>query len=301
MNLTRFISSSFFPQTSLNGWNVPDSMKIRKRKFLPLCLLSLYFMVNTISASEIRSEFDYYGGDTLEFSGYSWAIKESFDKHTGPGRNYFSGSKENVWVDEDGKLHLKLRYKNDRWYCSEVQMLKSLGYGKYIFFIDRLPQPLDKDVVIGLFMYDHTDTSNFHKEIDIEFSKWGKDVDLNTQYVIQPYEEKAFRFDSDLNRPTRHEFSVRKRKITFNSRYEHGINPDSVGQIYKDWKYKPEIAYKTGHEKVSINVWLYKASEPSNLKEMEVVISRFEFTPYKMERVKPTLPKLKKSKKSQEK
>lgn len=202
----------FLPQTSMNGWNVSDFMKNRKRKFLPFCLLSLYFMVNTVSASEIRSEFDYYGGDTLEFSGYTWAVKESFDKHTGPGRNYFSGSKENVWVDEDGKLHLKLRYKNDRWYCSEVQMLKSLGYGKYVFFIDRLPQPLDKDVVIGLFMYDHTDTSNFHKEIDIEFSKWGKDVDLNTQYVIQPYEEKAFRFDSDLNRPTRHEFSVRKRK-----------------------------------------------------------------------------------------
>ena len=131
-----------------------------------------------------------------------------------------------MWIDEDGRLHLKLKYKNDRWYCSEVRMLNSLGYGKYIFYIDQLPQALDKDVVIGLFMYDHSDTSNFHKEIDIEFSKWGKDTALNTQYVIQPFEEKAFRFDTDLRRATRHEFSVRKRKINFNSRYEHGINPD---------------------------------------------------------------------------
>ncbi|HRH66765.1 MAG TPA: hypothetical protein PLU53_10750 [Bacteroidia bacterium] len=254
-------------------------------------------MALLLSSLETTAEINYYGSDTIEFSGYTWVIKESFGKHTGPGNNFFSGSRENVWVDEDGKLHLKLRYKDDRWYCSEVRMLKSLGYGKYVFYIDRLPQPLDKDVVIGLFMYDHEDTSNFHKEIDIEFSKWGKEKELNTQYVIQPYEEKAFRFNSDLNRPTRHQFSVRKKHINFNSRYEHGINPDSISQEYKEWKYHPDQSYKTGNEKVSINLWLYKASEPSNLKELEIIISRFEFSPYKMERLLPALPTLRKSKK----
>lgn len=260
--------------------------------------LLLLFMTALLPVKEVSAETNYYGGDTIEFSGYRWQVKESFDKHTGPGRNYFSATRENVWIDENGKLHLKIRYKDDKWYCSEVRMLKSLGYGKYVFYIDHLPQPLDKDVVIGLFMYDHSDTSNFHKEIDIEFSKWGKDTAMNSQYVIQPFEEKAFRFNTDLNRPTRHEFTVRKKRISFNSRYEHGINPDSISSQYQVWKYNPDQAYKTSDEKVSINLWLYKASEPSNLKEMEVVISRFEFTPYKLEKVLPVLPKLKKSKKT---
>lgn len=270
-----------------------------KKRIRPFCVpffLILTMIVHMVSTQAVLAEMNFYVSDTLDFSGYKWLVKESFDKHTGPGRNYFSGSKENVWIDEDGRLHLKLKYKNDRWYCSEVRMLNSLGYGKYIFYIDQLPQALDKDVVIGLFMYDHSDTSNFHKEIDIEFSKWGKDTALNTQYVIQPFEEKAFRFDTDLRRATRHEFSVRKRKINFNSRYEHGINPDSISLKYQEWKYRSDQVYKTSDEKVSINVWLYKASEPSNLKEMEVIISRFEFTPYKMERIIPVLPRVKKSK-----
>ena len=46
-------------------------------------------------------------------------------------------------------------------------------------------------------------------------------------------------------------------------------------------KYKPDKAYRPGNETISINIWLYKASEPFNLREMEVIISKFEFVPGK--------------------
>ena len=114
-----------------------------------------------------KNDFEIVSGSknvagTIEFSGYTWTIKDSYGKHTGPGTNYFSGSKENVYVDPNGKLHLRLTMRNDKWYCPEVRMLNNLGYGSYIFHIDSLENPLDKDIVVGLFMYDREDSINFH-------------------------------------------------------------------------------------------------------------------------------------------
>jgi hypothetical protein len=239
----------------------------------------------------IRDRF--YIGDTLDFSGFKWVIKNSDNHLTGPGKNYFSNSEENVWVDSLGKLHLRLTQKDEKWYCSEVRLTENLGYGRYTFYIDPLPQPLDKDVVIGLFVYDHNDTSNFHKEVDIEFSKWGKEKNENSQYVIQPYENKPHRFEVDLNRPTKHVIEIRKRKLYFSSNYESADLPDTIPTFINSWKYKPENVYRTGDEKVSMNLWLYKATEPASLKSVEVIISRFDFEPFRLEKHKPVIPKIK--------
>ena len=218
-----------------------------------------------------------FAGDTIEFSGYKWLSKESNGKHTGPGHNYFSGSKENVYVDENGKLHLRLTYRNDKWYCPEVRMLDNLGYGSYIFNIDSLSTPLDRDIVVGLFMYDHDDTLNFHNEVDIEFSQWGKDDALNTQYVIQPKEAEAYRFNTDLKKSSRHVMEVRKRKIVYKSYYVIDSTQKSSCRPYNHQTMSLDREYKSANEKVSINVWLYRMSEPSNLKEFEIVFSKFEF------------------------
>ncbi len=247
--------------------------------------------VKAIPADSLKEK--YYKGDTIQFSGFDWIIKDSKERITGPGKNYFSSSKENVWIDSLGKLHLKIIQRNEKWYSAEVRLTESLGYGRYIFYIDPLPQALDKDMVIGLFMYDHKDTSNFHKEVDIEFSKWGKEKNENSQYVIQPYENQPHRFESDLNYSSKHSIAVRKRKIEFISHYNDETFPDTLNTTIQKWKYKPENVYRTGDEKVSINVWLYKATETSSLKPVEVIISGFDFVPFKFEKHKPVFPKIK--------
>lgn len=220
-------------------------------------------------------------GGTIEFSGYTWTIKDSNGKHTGPGNNYFAGNKENVYVDVDGKLHLRLTIRNDKWYCPEVRMVNNLGYGKYIFYIDSLVTPLDKDIVVGLFMYDREDSINFHKEVDIEFSKWGKDNGLNSQYVIQPKEDEAFRFNTDFSKPSKHTIELRKKKISFKSSYHLEKGNECFKKKFSHHKIRLNKEYKSLNERVSINVWLYRMSEPSNLKEFEIVISKFEFLAFK--------------------
>lgn len=55
---------------------------------------------------------------TISFSGYNWAVKSSVDEAAGifwtvdPGQNYFSHYATNVWVDEQGRLHLKIAQQN---------------------------------------------------------------------------------------------------------------------------------------------------------------------------------------------
>ena len=233
-----------------------------------------------------KNDFEIVSGSknvagTIEFSGYTWTITDSYGKHTGPGTNYFSGSKENVYVDPNGKLHLRLTMRNDKWYCPEVRMLNNLGYGSYIFHIDSLENPLDKDIVVGLFMYDREDSINFHKEVDIEFSQWGKDNSLNSQYVMQPKEDEAYRFNTDFTKNSKHTIEIRKKKIVFKSAYESEDNKGCFQKNYSHHKIKPNKEYMSINERVSINVWLYKMSEPSNLKEFEIVISKFEFKPFR--------------------
>lgn len=262
---------------------------------IPVTIILLVFsFIFSMKAIQPENPIDkFYYGDTIKFSGFDWVIKDSKNKLTGPGKNYFSNSTENVWVDSLGKLHLKITQRNEKWYASEVRLTQSLGYGKYIFYLDPLPQELDKDMVIGLFMYDAHDTSNFHNELDIEFSKWGEKKNANSQYVIQPYENTPHRFQSDLNYPSKQTIAVRKRKIDFSSVYTDERPTDTTDQLIQKWKHKPENVYRTGDEKVSINVWLYKASETASLKDVEVIISKFEFVPFKFEKHKPVWPKIK--------
>ena len=44
----------------------------------------------------------------LQFSGISWRVKSSGVGKMGPGPNYFSDSTKNVYVDNQGYLHLKI-------------------------------------------------------------------------------------------------------------------------------------------------------------------------------------------------
>ena len=228
---------------------------------------------------------DYYStGDTLEFSGYKWVTKESNERHTGPGRNFFAGGRENIWVDEKGRMHIRMTHRNGRWYCAEARLAESLGYGQYIFELEANPAKLDKDLVVGFFTYDHEDTLSHHREIDIEFSRWGNEKEQNSQYVLQPFEisENVHRFETDLTRKTRHSIDWKKRRITFSSAYISSRNDSVIVDKYADWVYKPEKKVKQHLEKFSMNIWLFKADFPSDFNDYEFVVSKFEFIPNKL-------------------
>jgi len=130
----------------------------------------------------------------INFSGYEWIVRTSDDAKQGPGPNLFSDSEDNVWVDEEGRLHLKIVQKGGHWYCSGVTLRLSQGYKKYVFYVASRVDQLDENVVGGLFTY-----KNDNEEIDIEFSKWSQSENQDSQFAIQPSDNVGNKTRYDLN------------------------------------------------------------------------------------------------------
>ncbi len=92
-------------------------------------------------------------GGTLSFSGYTWAVRSS--GRGGPGPNYWEPN--NVLVDINGYLHLRLTQRDGKWYCAELHTQERLGFGRYEFWLTGRVDKLDRNVVLGLFNYPTSD------------------------------------------------------------------------------------------------------------------------------------------------
>jgi hypothetical protein len=215
----------------------------------------------------------------ISFSGYEWWVKASMTP-VGPGPNYFSDSTENVWVDGQGQLHLKITQRNGKWYCPEVICKNSPGYGKYVFYVSGRIGQLDRNVVLGLFTWDDSPEES-HREIDIEFSRWGVESDTNAQYVVQPWDQTGNRHRwmmLELPDSSTHSFEWKPDSIYFLSVEGHQSIPP-FDSILHSWVYKGSNIPTHGNENARINLWLFNGSAPADTNKLEVVISKFEYSP----------------------
>lgn len=208
----------------------------------------------------------------IYFSGYKWAVASSEGKKYG-GPFYYSNSDDNVWIDENGKLHLKITHRGDKWYCAKVTLLKPVTYGKYVFQIDSRVDNLDKNVVGGLFLY-----KNDVQEIDIEFSKWGLNENMNSQFVIQPGDKKEnkkrYNISTAGNKST-HWFDWQPNSIKFMSNQGNSSDETKPFNIFQKWEYNGKDIPLDTDEQIKINLWMFRGMPPSDNKETEMVISTF--------------------------
>ncbi len=231
---------------------------------------------------QVQSVFGAWGKDVriISFSGFKWRVKNS-DTRVAPRNNLFSDSQENVRVDDAGRLHLKLCKLEDKWLASELISLKSFGYGTYIFQINSRVDRLDRNTVLGLFTYD-SEAAAPNREIDIEFSRWGKDGAINAQYVVQPYHEDGSvrRFAFELNGSfSTHAFTWNRDHVFFQSLNGHYLQPPTEKHVISLWNYTGKNVPRRGKEKVRMNLYLVDESGPSDGKEIEIVIEKFIFVP----------------------
>lgn len=214
---------------------------------------------------------------SITFSGHTWAVRTSAGNAQGPGPNYFSDSEQNVWVDNLGRLHLRITKAKNRWECAEVIALTSIGYGTYRFYIDSAVADLDPNVVLGLFTW-NDDPSFNHREIDIEFSRWGRKQGPNAQYVVQPFSSSSvlqFQMPSILQ--STHSFVWQPHAVDFQSNRNLTSTP-AEADVIKRWSGFSNIPIPGG-ENPRINLWLYGGSKPLNNRVAEVIINRVEFIP----------------------
>ncbi len=219
-------------------------------------------------------------GRPIHFSGYDWLAKISTVR-VGPGPNYFSDSEDNVWIDAEQRLHLRVTQDaSGNWNCAEVVLQQSFGYGTYRFQLDGPPRDLDDNVVLGLFTW-NDDSAENHREMDIEFARWGERAAPNGRYTVQPYQqtEHIFNFDQPLvGAQTTHQLEWQPGRATFRGWMGWNSGPTTSENLIAEHVFESGIP-KPGGEQTRMNLWLNAGLAPVDGEGTEVVINLFEFVP----------------------
>jgi hypothetical protein len=199
----------------------------------------------------------------ISFSGRSWTVTAgAMDDPAAPNR--FSAGTRSVWVDDGGRLHLRLRRDGRTWYSAEIACTTPLGYGTYSFAVDTDIGALDPNVVVGLFTWSDANAYS-NREIDVEFSRWGDPAASNAQFAVQPYAVRGHLVRFNVPRGVKHStYSFRWEPASvafsgFASALLHGAVPPA------------------GNARVHINIWLAGARAPIDKREAELVVSQFVF------------------------
>ncbi|UOB18394.1 glycoside hydrolase family 16 protein [Abyssalbus ytuae] len=250
--------------------NYMKNLKSPKMYFI----YSLLFATIISCSTELEDIPPVNNNRVIEFSGYEWLVRNTYEEKQGPGPNYFSDSEENVWVDAQGRLHLKVMQRDGKWYCAGLTLRRTFGFNKYVFYVDSRVDQLNENVVGGLFTY-----MNDEEEIDIEFSRWSDPENQNSQFAVQPSDipGNKDRYDMDLEGSdlSTHFFDWQADKIEFASYKGHTLTPETE-DIISTWTYTGDNVPPDSYEKVKINLWLFRGNPPTDNQEAEMIINRVE-------------------------
>jgi len=210
-------------------------------------------------------------GRTLQWAGKNWLVKNG--NALGPGPNDWSDSTNNVWVDTNNYLHLKITESGGSWYCAEIQSEQSFGYGEYRFLVGNRIDELDTNVVGGLFTY--LDDDN---EIDIEFVKAWTGTN-NANFVKQPSRSSSqYKYYINLSGDfSTHRFLWETNSIFFQSYHSHGLPPPDPSFVIAEWTYASNDVPVAGEEKVCLNMWLFQGRTPTDTQHLEMILHDFIF------------------------
>lgn len=217
----------------------------------------------------------------LSFAGYTWNIRP--DALADPGPNHWSSS--NAFVDEDGRLHLKLTHVSGVWYSVEVATVEHLGFGTYQLWMDTPVNAYDPNVVFAMFNFPAKQGGAGTNEIDVEFGKWGDPNAPGLDYVVYPakpgQDPSGYAFDvTNASAENTQRFTWLSKSVDFQALAGHQNR--NAGQ-YLHWVFKPK---KTPTRlvpqvpmPVHLNLWLNGGLDPTDEHEVEVIIRDFTFTP----------------------
>ncbi len=213
---------------------------------------------------------------TIPFSGFDWTVRSSRGP-TDPGGNTFSANPSDVWVDERGFLHLTLGES-----ATEVRTRRSLGYGTYEVRLLGALDRLHPRAVLGFFTFELPSTHPHHREIDIEFSRWGLESGPNLQYVVQPADRAGNRRQMSLPMPegeaTTHRFTWEPGAVTFTSWHGHGDYPPPAHLLIAHHAIRSADVPDPRRERLYLNFWWYQGP-PDQPPRQSVIVTEFQFIP----------------------
>ena len=94
---------------------------------------------------------------TLQFSGYTWVARNSsLHQLQPPGPHYWS--KYNAYVDKEGYLHLAISRVDGEFYCPEIRLNRSLGFGTYEITFQSIRKP---DILLNVDIFNRPTQGKF--------------------------------------------------------------------------------------------------------------------------------------------
>ena len=201
---------------------------------------------------------------------------------TGPGPNEWVA--DNVYVDGNGYLHLKITYDSSTstWQCAELYTTNKLsfGFGTYQWWLVS-DLEFDENVVLGLFLYGESDLLD---EIDIEFAKFGDATGDNAVYAVYPatssgsttFEYWTVGLGGTF---TTQRIAWQSQSIEFTTIGGH-YNIDTTTNVIKNWQYAPcDYTNNIPQNDLTLhmNLWLFQGQPPTDSQEVEVVIRGFQY------------------------
>ncbi len=110
-----------------------------------------------------------YDGGRLAFSGLAWDVRRG---NGGPGPNAWAPG--HAWVDDGGRLHLRLARTGDGWAGAEVRTVDRFGPGPFRIELAAPVEAMHPRAVAGLFLYPTPDVGpDGTHEVDVELTGWG--------------------------------------------------------------------------------------------------------------------------------
>lgn len=240
---------------------------------------------------------------TLIFANREWRVRTgscTLNNKSAPGPNYWCGDAQDVWVDAQDQLHLKLNQKsalNNAYAAVEVETDVD-GCGTFTFGVEgnNTLDALDKNVVLGLFTYSDDDTNLFH-ELDVEVADWGKtNPSYNLLYTTWKW-DPMHPMDPDFMLPDNSRTSDRNNSTFGSGVIEHTFSWDPTSVTFSS--VKNGSAFTSGSSRSAgsgdfipacptsqaesgmtarINLWPYQGVQPAS--SQEVIITDFTYVPY---------------------
>ena len=171
-------------------------------------------------------------------------------------------------MDREGGLVLRVRRTGAGWVCAEVVGEDATGYGSYEWTIRTDLSGLDRHVVLGMFTWSD-EPDQFHRELDIEVSAWGRSGGPIGQFVVQPSAPPGHRRAFMVPRTTSWQcsFDWSPGQVTFRA------------SDAQPWTFAGNGVPKPGGAHPRINLWLHDGINPHLNAPVTVTIGSFSFTP----------------------
>ena len=235
-------------------------------------LLLLCLMFIPLPRAESVEPSALWKKDALTFSGFSWDVKTGYYS---PGDNHWS--EQNVRVDDNGWLHLRLSNAGDAWQCAEIAS-GAFGYGLYRFHIAGPVDLLDKNAVLGLFLYPGPQLPyRANAEIDIEFARWGQADAPIGNFTVTP---TSWRFPLAVQGElSTHQFLWLPDRVEFSSYHGHGEPTEKTLLAHWVFRGDDQASIPDTPLQLHINYWLFQGKAPAQNKQPEIVIRKFIFQP----------------------